>query len=49
MAKLINILRGKKTFIIAGLTIILGILQGNNEMIATGFGFIGIRLGMVGK
>ena len=36
-------LRGKKTYIIGILTILLGILQGDNQMILTGIGFLTIR------
>lgn len=42
----INFLRGKKTYIIGGLMIILGILQNDNQMILEGIGFITLRAGV---
>lgn len=43
---LINFLKGKKTYIIAILTIALGFLQGNIEMIMGGLGMMTIRAGI---
>ena len=39
-------LRGKKTYAIGLLMITLGILQGNNQMILEGLGFIFVRAGI---
>lgn len=46
MKAIIEFLRGKKTYIVAVLTIALGILQHNNEMVLQGVGFITLRLGI---
>jgi hypothetical protein len=42
--KVIKFLEGKKTFIIAALMVVLGLLQGNNDMILQGLGLVGLRL-----
>ncbi len=42
--KVRNLLRGRKTFIVGGLMIILGLLTDNKEMILEGIGFITIRV-----
>lgn len=34
---------GKKTFIIGTLMVALGLLQGDNQMVLTGLGFITLR------
>ena len=39
-------LRGKKTYAIGILMVILGILQGNNQLILEGLGFIFVRAGI---
>lgn len=46
MNKVIKFLSGKKTFVVGGLMIALGLLQGNAEMTLEGFGLIAIRLGI---
>jgi hypothetical protein len=46
MANIIAFLAGKKTYIIGLLMIALGILQGNNEMILQGLGFMALRAGI---
>jgi hypothetical protein len=43
LLKIWNFFKGKKTFIIASLMVILGYLTGNNDMILQGLGFIGLR------
>lgn len=40
---IIAFLVGKKTYIIGGLMIALGLLTGNNQMVLEGFGFITLR------
>jgi len=45
---IINWLKGKKTYIVGILLIILGIIQEDNEMILEGLGFMTIRAG-IGK
>lgn len=42
--KFINFLSGKKTHIVGLLMVATGILQGDNQMIMEGLGFIFIRL-----
>lgn len=44
MQYLIELFDGKKTFIVGGLMIVLGILTGNNQMILEGAGFITLRM-----
>jgi hypothetical protein len=44
--KIIEMLKGNKTYIIGVLMILLGLLQGNNEMLLQGTGFITLRLGI---
>lgn len=39
-------LKGKKTYIVGGLMIILGYLQNDNQMIMDGLGFMTIRAGI---
>lgn len=46
MTKIIEYLKGKKTFIVGGLMIALGLLQNNNEMVLQGVGFITLRIGL---
>lgn len=53
MTKFINFLKavyafmkGKKTYIIGGLMVLLGYLTKNNEMILEGLGFITMRAGI---
>ena len=45
---IINWLKGKKTYIVGILLIVLGIIQEDNEMILEGLGFMTIRAG-IGK
>lgn len=40
---IISFLVGKKTYIIGGLMIVLGILTGNNDMVLQGLGFMTLR------
>lgn len=40
----ISFLKGKKTYIIAGSMILLGILTDDSQMILNGFAFAGLRL-----
>lgn len=44
--KLWDFLKGRKTFIIGILMILLGSLQGDSEMIMNGLGFIFLRMGI---
>lgn len=44
--KIQELLKGKKTYIIGILMIILGIIQGNNQMILEGIGFMTVRAGL---
>lgn len=41
-----SFLKGKKTYIIGGLMIILGYLQNDNQMIMEGLGFMTVRAGI---
>lgn len=41
-----SFLKGKKTYIVACLMIVLGWLTNNNQMILEGFGFIALRKGV---
>jgi len=47
--KFIEILKGKKTFIVGALMILLGILQADNQLILEGLGLITLRIGIAGK
>jgi len=44
--KIVEMLRGKKTYIIGVLMIVLGFLQGDNQLILEGLGFITLRAGV---
>lgn len=46
MTNIIEFLRGKKTFIVGALMILLGFLQDDNQMILNGLGFIFLRVGV---
>jgi len=46
MSKVIDFLKGKKTFIVGGLLILLGILQGDTETILEGLGLMTLRAGL---
>jgi len=46
LIKLREMLKGKKTIITGALMIALGVLQGNNQLILEGIGFITLRLGI---
>lgn len=46
MSNFISFFSGKKTYIVGALTILLGILQGNSQMIMSGIGMITIRMGI---
>lgn len=38
-----NFLSGKKTYIVAALTVILGLLNGDTQMVLTGLGLFSLR------
>ncbi len=44
--KVYYFLKGKKTYIVGGLMIVLGYLQNDNQMIMDGLGFMTIRAGI---
>lgn len=44
--KIINFLSGKKSYIVGCLTVILGFLNGDMQMVATGFGIMTLRAGI---
>ena len=46
MTKLLNLLKGKKTIITGIVMIILGCLQGHQELVLEGLGFIFLRIGI---
>ena len=46
LTSFLGFFKGKKTYIIGILMIILGYLQGNNQMIMEGLGFITLRAGV---
>lgn len=46
MLKIAAFFMGRKTYIIGTLMIVLGLLQGNNDMILQGIGFITLRAGI---
>lgn len=46
MITIIEFLKGKKTYIIGILSIILGLLNGDNQLIMTGFGLMTLRAGI---
>ena len=46
MTKVIEFLKGKRTFVVGGLLVLLGILQGETAMILEGLGLITLRLGI---
>lgn len=46
MTQIITLLKGKKTYIIGALTILLGILQQNTEMIMAGLSMLTLRAGI---
>ena len=39
----INFLKGKKTYFVGGLMIVLGYLQGDNALVLQGFGLLTLR------
>lgn len=41
--KIVEFLKGKKTYIIAVLMVVLGLMTDNNQMILEGMGFAGLR------
>jgi hypothetical protein len=43
---MIEFFSGKKTYIVGALMIALGIMQGDNELVLQGVGFITVRLGI---
>lgn len=42
-------LKGKKTYLVGILMIVLGLLNGDNQMILEGLGFITVRAGIAKK
>ena len=48
MMKILDFFKGKKTYIVGILMIVLGYLQGDNQLMLEGLGFMTIRAG-VGK
>lgn len=44
MTHLWELLKGKKTFIVGALMIVLGLLNGDNKQVLDGIGFITLRL-----
>lgn len=46
MKKIISLVKGKKTYIVGILMIVLGYLQNNNQMVLEGIGFITLRVGL---
>lgn len=46
MNSVISFVSGKKTYIIAALMVVLGLLQGDNDMVLQGLAFVGLRLGI---
>lgn len=46
MTKVIEFLRGKKTYIIGALMIALGLLQSDNNLVLEGLGLITLRAGV---
>ena len=46
MAAIINFFKGKKTYIIGLLMVVLGILQENNELVVEGVAFMTLRAGI---
>tara|TARA_R110000868_G_scaffold273093_1_gene532319 strand:+ start:184 stop:327 length:144 start_codon:yes stop_codon:yes gene_type:complete len=46
MKNFIGFFAGKKTFIVGGLMIILGIINSDNALVLQGLGMITLRLGM---
>ena len=49
LKKIAEAFRGKKTYIVCVLMILLGILQGDQNLILEGLAIVGIRLGISGK
>lgn len=43
---MITFLKGKKTYIVGILMIILGLIQGDSQMVLSGLGFITLRTGV---
>lgn len=46
ITKIQNLFKGKKTYIIGILMIILGAMQGDNQLILEGLGFLTVRAGI---
>lgn len=46
MTKILDFLKGKKTFIVGILMVVLGFLNHDNQQVLEGIGFITLRLGM---
>jgi hypothetical protein len=44
-----NFLAGKKTYVVAALMVVLGLVQGDMQMVLNGLGFAGLRLGVANK
>lgn len=46
MSSIVNFFKGKKAFIVGTLAVILGLLNGNTEMVMQGLGIITLRAGI---
>lgn len=46
MDKLVNLLSGKKSYIVAGLMILAGLLQGDLDLVLEGLAVAGLRAGI---
>lgn len=49
MTIIIEALRGKKTYIVGALMILLGLIQGDNTLVLEGLGFMTVRAGIAKK
>ncbi len=43
MKNIISFFSGKKTYVVGALTIILGLIQGDNSLVLQGLGFMTVR------
>lgn len=48
MNNILKFFSGKKTFTIGALMVALGLLQGDNQMVLTGLGFVTLRMSVKG-
>ena len=51
MKKVISFFKGKKTYVVGILMIVLGLLQGDNTLVLEGLGLVSLRAGVskIGK